>query len=112
MNSTFQSDVFGIEKEPGKLAGILSVIDQTALGKEVYPTLEEKAANLLYFLIKDHPFADGCKRIGAALFLKYLDKNNFLFQPTIPTKNFSCVDYTILLKVMLQYAQIIYILVS
>ena len=85
MNSTFQSDVFGIEKEPGQLAGILSVIDQTALGKEVYPTLEEKAANLLYFLIKDHPFADGCKRIGAALFLKYLDKNNFLFQNGIKT---------------------------
>lgn len=80
MNSAFHSDVFGIEKEQGKLTGILSGINQTASGKEVYPTLEEKAANLLYFLIKDHPFADGCKRIGAALFLKYLDKNKILFQ--------------------------------
>ena len=41
-------------------------------------TLEEKAANLLYFLIKDHPFADGCKRISAALFLEFLNKNNAL----------------------------------
>lgn len=77
MNSAFHSDVFGIEKEQGKSAGILSGINQTACGKEVYPTLEEKAANLLYFLIKDHPFADGCKRIGAALFLKYLDNAMF-----------------------------------
>ena len=41
-------------------------------------TLEEKAANLLYFLIKDHPFADGCKRMSAALFLELLNKNNAL----------------------------------
>jgi prophage maintenance system killer protein len=74
------SKVFGVEKEKGKLAGILSVINQTAFGKDVYPSLEEKAANLLYFLVKDHPFIDGCKRIGATLFLKYLDKNHILFK--------------------------------
>ena len=73
------SSVFGVEKENGKLKGILVAINQTAFGKEVYPSVQEKAANLLYFLIKDHPFADGCKRIGATLFLKYLDKNHILF---------------------------------
>ncbi len=41
--------------------------------------MEEKAANLLYFMIKDHPYADGCKRIAASLFLEFLDKNNALF---------------------------------
>lgn len=40
----------------------------------------QKAANLLYFMIKDHPYADGCKRIAASLFLEFLDKNNALFQ--------------------------------
>ncbi len=45
----------------------------------MYPSLEEKAANLLYFMIKDHPFADGCKRIAAALFLAFLHINNSLF---------------------------------
>ena len=73
------SSVFGVEKENGKLKGILVAIDQTAFGKDVYPSVQEKAANLLYFLIKDHPFADGCKRIGATIFLKYLDKNHILF---------------------------------
>ena len=44
------------------------------LGGDVYPSLEEKAANLLYFMIKDHPYADGCKRIAASLFLEFLMK--------------------------------------
>ena len=48
-------------------------------GQDAYPSLEEKAANLLYFMIKDHPYADGCKRIAASLFLEFLDKNNALF---------------------------------
>ena len=51
---------------------------QTFDGKEVYPGIEEKAANLLYFLIKDHPFVDGNKRIGAALFLWFMEKNDAL----------------------------------
>ena len=42
--------------------------------------MEEKAANLLYFIIKDHPYADGCKRIAASLFLEFLDKNDFLYK--------------------------------
>ena len=56
----FESDVFGVEKEAGKLNGILAAVYQNVFGTEVYPSIEEKAANLLYFLIKDHPFVDGC----------------------------------------------------
>ena len=74
----FESDVFGVEKEAGKLNGILAAVYQNVFGTEVYPSIEEKAANLLYFLIKDHPFADGCKRIGASIFLEFLNKNNHL----------------------------------
>ena len=74
----FNSSVFGIEKEKGKLEGILAAIYQNVFGQELYPSIEEKAANLLYFIIKDHPFADGCKRIGASLFLEFLNKNNHL----------------------------------
>lgn len=78
MSKEFKTDVFGIEKEKGKLEGIIASIYQTAFGEELYPTIEEKAANLLYFLIKDLPFADGCKRIGASIFLDFLDKNGRL----------------------------------
>lgn len=74
----FESAVFGVEKEKGKLNGILAAVYQNVFGQELYPSIEEKAANLLYFLIKDHPFADGCKRIGATIFLEFLNKNNHL----------------------------------
>ena len=74
----FNSSVFGIEKEKGKLEGILAAIYQNVFGQELYPSIEEKAANLLYFIIKDHPFADGCKRIGASIFLEFLNKNKHL----------------------------------
>ena len=59
MRSSFETDVFGVEKEEGKVAGIIASIYQTAFGEEVYPSIEEKAANLIYFMIKDHPYADG-----------------------------------------------------
>lgn len=80
MEDTFKSDVFGVEKEVGKVDGIIAAVYQTAFGSDVYPSLEEKAANLLYFMIKDHPFADGCKRIAASLFLEFLNKNQVLFR--------------------------------
>lgn len=79
MSFNNSSSVFGVEKEHGKLNGILEAIEQTAFGENVYSSLEEKASNLLYFLIKDHPFVDGCKRIAASLFIIYLHKNNALF---------------------------------
>ena len=72
----FKSDIFGVEK--GKLDGILAAVYQNIFGQELYPSIEEKGANLLYFLIKDHPFVDGCKRIAATIFLEFLNKNNHL----------------------------------
>lgn len=79
MRDSFNTDVFGVEKEAGKVKGIIAAIYQSAFGYDVYPSLEEKAAYLLYFMIKDHPYADGCKRIAASLFLEFLDRNNALF---------------------------------
>lgn len=72
------SQVFGVEKEQGKLNGIFAAIYQDVFGQEVYSSLEEKAAHLLYFIVKDHPFVDGCKRIAATLFLEFLNRNNAL----------------------------------
>ncbi|MBR1747423.1 MAG: virulence RhuM family protein [Clostridia bacterium] len=72
------SNLFGVEKENGKLNGILEAVYQNVFGTELYPTIEDKAAHLLYFLVKDHPFVDGCKRIAATLFLEFLNKNKRL----------------------------------
>lgn len=80
MEDTFKSDVFGVEKEPGKVEGILAAVYQNVFGVELYHSAEEKAANLLYFMIKDHPFSDGCKRIAASLFLEFLNRNHILFK--------------------------------
>ena len=74
------SNVFGVEKEQGKLNGIIEQVYQNVFGQELYPSIEEKAAHLLYFLVKDHPFADGCKRIAATLFIDFLYKNNHLYR--------------------------------
>ncbi len=67
------SSLFGLEREDG-LNGILGNLEQTYGGMQLYASLEEKAAHLLYFIIKDHPFSDGNKRIGSLLFLLYLKK--------------------------------------
>lgn len=80
MEDSFHSDVFGVEKEKGKVEGILAAVYQSAFGEDAYPSLEEKAANLLYYMIKDHPYADGCKRIAASLFLEFLVRNNVLYE--------------------------------
>jgi prophage maintenance system killer protein len=74
------SDLFGREKDDS-LRGSLHSVIQTAGGKDVYPSIEEKAAHLLYFLVKNHPFVDGNKRIAAALFLWFLQKNRALYRP-------------------------------
>ena len=73
------SSLFGREKDDG-LEGSLSAVMQTFDGQEVYPSLEEKAAHLLYFLVKNHHFVDGNKRIAAALFLWFLQKNQALYR--------------------------------
>ncbi len=75
------SELFGRENE-NKLRGIIGNIYQTFGGKELYNSLEEKAAHLLYFVIKAHPFIDGNKRIASFLFVYFLDKNNYLYRPT------------------------------
>ena len=73
-----ESDLFGNEKDDS-FKGSIGNIYQSFGGRELYPTLEEKAANLLYFVTKNHSFSDGNKRIAAAVFLYFLDKNNALF---------------------------------
>ena len=73
------SDLFGNERD-GSFAGILKTIYQTFGGKELYTSLEEKAAHLLYFIIKDHPFSDGNKRIAAFSFVLFLQENKILFR--------------------------------
>lgn len=72
------STVFGNEKDDS-FKGSIGTIYQTFAGEELYPSLQEKAANLLYFITKNHSFSDGNKRIAAAVFLYFLDKNNALF---------------------------------
>ena len=74
------STIFGHEKSEGALKGIVDSVYQSAFGEDAYPTVEEKAANLLYFIVKDHPFIDGCKRIAASIFIYFLNQNNLLFR--------------------------------
>ncbi len=74
-------DLFGTDSQ-NKLPGILGNILQTFDKKELYPSIEEKAAHLLYFVIKDHPFIDGNKRIASFLFVYFLDKNKYLYRET------------------------------
>jgi prophage maintenance system killer protein len=71
--------LFGREREHG-LEGILAAIEQTMFGEPLYPNAQMRAAHLLYFVIKDHPFTDGNKRIGAMLFLDYLRRNGLLYR--------------------------------
>lgn len=80
MSFSSSSSIFGQEKSNGVLAGIIGSIYQSAFGEDVYPSIQEKAANLLYFIVKDHPFTDGCKRIAASTFLYFLNQNNLLFK--------------------------------
>jgi len=75
---TGATDLFGAEKDDS-FRGSLENIYQTFDGKELYPSLEEKAAHLLYFVVKNHSFIDGNKRIAAFLFIWFLDKNNMLY---------------------------------
>lgn len=72
------SDLFGRVREDG-LAAILGNLEQSVFGEPAYPTLESRAAHLLYFVVKNHPFSDGNKRIGALLFAGFLHRNGRLF---------------------------------
>jgi prophage maintenance system killer protein len=73
------TDLFGRERESG-LAALLGNLDQSVFGEPAYPTIEAKAAHLLYFVIKNHPFSDGNKRIGSFLFVDFLNRNGRLFR--------------------------------
>ncbi len=73
-----ESDLFGKEKDDS-FKGSIGNIYQSYAGQEIYESLEEKAANLLYFVTKNHSFFDGNKRIAATMFLYFLDKNGVLF---------------------------------
>lgn len=83
MKSEFASDVFANPKD-GSFASSVNQIYQTFDGKDCYPTLEEKAATLLYLITKNHSFSDGNKRIAASCFLYFLDKNNMLYKNNLP----------------------------
>jgi len=73
------SDLFGTERDKS-FKGSVSSIYQTFDGKDLYPSVEEKAANLLYFIVKNHSFVDGNKRIAASIFLWFLEKNGILYK--------------------------------
>lgn len=77
--------LFGQERGEG-LEGILGAIEQTFDGEPLYPSSQARAAHMLYFVIKDHPFADGNKRIGTLLFLEYLRRNGLLLRPDGSTR--------------------------
>ncbi len=79
------SEIFGQERG-NALSGIIGAVQQTFGGKDFYPSVEEKAAHLLYFVIKDHPFTDGNKRIGSFLFLLFLKKNDLLDQKSFSNR--------------------------
>jgi len=72
------SELFGREKDKSFRSSI-NAIYQTFDGKDLYPSIEEKAANLLYFITKNYSFTDGNKRIAAFLFLYFMDKNGILY---------------------------------
>ncbi len=78
MKSGIESDVFAKPKDKG-FKGSIMQIEQSFNGKELYESIEEKAAMLLYLIVKNHSFVDGNKRIGAACFLYFLNKNGLLF---------------------------------
>ncbi|MDO4436355.1 MAG: RhuM family protein [Coriobacteriaceae bacterium] len=79
MRGRFHSDLFGREKDDSFRSSI-AVIYQSFGGQDLYPSAEEKAANLLYLIIKNHSFSDGNKRIACSLFLYFLDRNGILFR--------------------------------
>ncbi len=72
------TNIFGVEKTKGAVSGIIGNVLQSFGGNEVYPTVEEKAAHLLYFMVKNHPFTDGNKRSGAFAFVWFLKQTDVL----------------------------------
>ena len=97
MKSEFASDVFAMPKD-NSFSSSVRQIYQSFGGQELYPSLEEKAAMLLYMIVKNHSFADGNKRIGASCFLYFLDKNGILYRdgsPVIDSKTLFAITLLI-----------------
>ncbi len=91
------SDLFALERNEG-LKAILGAIYQSFDGKDVYPSIEEKAANLLYMIVKNHVFIDGNKRIAATLFIYFLDYYNILYKDEVKViDNNTLVSLTLLI---------------
>ncbi|MFQ6723532.1 MAG: RhuM family protein [Opitutales bacterium] len=86
MRSRFSSDLFGAPKDESFNSSVRQIY-QTAFGEECYPSIEEKAAMLLYLIVKNHSFVDGNKRIAAACFLYFLQKNGILYKNNLPVLN-------------------------
>lgn len=80
------SELFGRERGDA-FAALLGNLDQSVFGEPAYPTVETKAAHLLYFVIKNHPFSDGNKRSGAFLFVDFLARNGRLLRDGVPVIN-------------------------
>src|SRR5665648_350178 len=78
LKAHYTSTLFGLEKDQS-FSGSIGAIYQTFNGKDLYPSIEEKAAHLLYFVVKNHSFIDGNKRIAASLFLWFLNENDILY---------------------------------
>ena len=78
LKAHYPSTLFGLEKDQS-FSGSIGAIYQTFNGKDLYPSIEEKAAHLLYFVVKNHSFIDGNKRIAASLFLWFLNENGILY---------------------------------
>lgn len=74
----YPSGLFGLEKDQS-FSGSIGAVYQTFDGKDLYPSIEEKAAHLLYFVVKNHSFIDGNKRIAVSLFLWFLNENGILY---------------------------------
>lgn len=103
MRFNADSDLFGHEKDDS-FKGSIGNIYQSFGGEDVYPSLEEKAANLLYFVTKNHSFSDGNKRIAATIFLYFLDKNGILYDEN---GNKRIADYTLVaLTIMIAESRI------
>ena len=79
LQKKFASELFGQERERG-LERIIASVNQSFDKKQLYQSVEEKAAHLLYFVIKDHPFVDGNKRIGSFLFILFLARSKYLYR--------------------------------
>ena len=93
------SDLFALERDSG-LKKIIGAIYQSFDGNDLYPTIEEKAANFLYLIIKDHIFIDGNKRIGATLFIYFLNFYNILY-----SENTQVIDNNTLVAITILIAQ-------